>query len=251
MKPTIQQKRISIEAGKQAEIRDERTDSLLVQHARSIVIHLHEGAKLSYRDVQQLSSVAVELTVMTVIMEAHSSFIYEGMHQGARLAKMHVHLVLQAEGATAQIRIGSLAQGIQRHTFYTSQHHLNARTSSTCLVRAVAFDASRVQYHGSITIEKQAVLSDAYQQHKAMIMGDQAHVDARPMLSIGTNDVRCGHGSAIGRFDEEHRYYLQSRGIDSSDTQGILVYSFFDELYTDAYIKRQLYQRFVQNNHDQ
>lgn len=240
MKPSIEQKRISIKAGEHAEMHDERTDPMIIHQGRSIMIHLHEGAQLSYRDVQQLASTAVEFTVMTVCMEAHSSFIYEGMHQGAQYAKMRLNLLLQGEGATAQVRIGSLAQGTQWHTFYTNQHHLYARTSSNCLVRVAAYDASRIQYHGSITIAEHAALSDAYQQHKAMIMGNQAHVDARPELSINTNEVRCGHGSAIGRFYEEQRYYLQSRGIDTAESERMLVRSFFDELYLDPCMKQQL-----------
>ena len=237
MKPIVQRKRIIIEPGDYAVIRDERSDQRVHQTVRSITIHLKEGAQLSYIDLQQLSDSSSELTVMTVRMDAHSSFLYEGLHCGARYARTSITLLLQAEGADAKVSIGSLAVGTQRHSFITTQHHRGTRAKSICSVRTSVYDAACVSYYGSIEVDEQAQLSETYQHHKAILMSDQARAFARPSLAIRAHDVQCGHGSAIGQIDEGHSFYLQSRGIDVDAAEKFLVRSFFDELYGDTVLQ--------------
>jgi Fe-S cluster assembly protein SufD len=50
-----------------------------------------------------------------------------------------------------------------------------------------------------------------------------------PNLEILADDVRCGHGSAVGPLDEEQRYYLQSRGLDRDRADRLQVKGFFEE----------------------
>ncbi len=240
MKPVVQCKRIIIKPGDYAVIRDVRSDKRVHHSARSFFIHLGEGARLSYIDLQQLADAASELTVMTVLMDAYSSFVYEGFHTGARYAKTIINLLLRGEGADARLHIGSLASGTQRHSFITKQHHRAPRARSRCTIKAAVYDAACVQYHGSIKVDEQAQLSEAYQQHKAMLMSNQARAFAKPSLSICAHDVQCGHGSAIGQLDEEHRLYLQGRGIDPNAAEQLLIRSFFDELYTDKVLQQMM-----------
>ncbi len=238
MKTIVQRKRIIIQPGDHAVIRDERSDKRVQHSARSLFIHIAEGARLSYIDLQQLVDTASELTVMTVLMDAHSAFSYEGLHRGARYVKTVINLVLQGEGAGAQLNVGLLATGMQQYSFITTQHHRAPRAKSSCIVRTAVYDAACVQYYGSIDVDEQAPLSEAYQQHKAMLMSDQARAFAKPSLSIRAHDVQCGHGSAIGQLDEEHRLYLQGRGIDHDAAKQLLIRSFFDELYTDGVLQQ-------------
>ncbi|TET35786.1 SufD family Fe-S cluster assembly protein [Candidatus Dependentiae bacterium] len=238
MKTIVQRKRIIIQPGDHAVIRDERSDKRVQRSARSLFIHIAEGARLSYIDLQQLADTASELTVMTVLMDAHSAFSYEGLHRGARYAKTVINLVLQGEGAGAQLNAGLLATGMQQYSFITTQHHRAPRAKSSCIVRTAVYDAACVQYYGSIDVDEQAQLSEAYQQQKAMLMSDQARAFAKPSLSIRAHDVQCGHGSAIGQLDEEHRLYLQGRGIDHDAAKQLLIRSFFDELYTDGVLQQ-------------
>ena len=240
MKLAVQRKRISIQPGDHAVIRDVRSDKRVHRSARSLFIHIKEGAHLSYIDLQQLADTASELTVMTVLMDEHSSFSYEGLHTGGRYAKTIINLLLQAEGAEARLHIGSLASGTQRHSFITTQHHRAPRARSRCTIKAAVYDAACVQYYGSIVVDEQAQLSEAYQQHKAMLMSDRARAFAKPSLSICAHDVQCGHGSAIGQLDEEHRLYLQARGIDQDAAEQLLIRSFFDELYMDKALQQMM-----------
>jgi Fe-S cluster assembly protein SufD len=55
-------------------------------------------------------------------------------------------------------------------------------------------------------------------------------VDAKPQLEIFADDVKCAHGSAIGRIDAEQLFYLRSRGLPETRARNLLTYAFAAEL---------------------
>ena len=47
---------------------------------------------------------------------------------------------------------------------------------------------------------------------------------------IIADDVRCTHGSTVGRLDEEAIFYLRSRGIGRATAESLLTYAFAAEV---------------------
>jgi Fe-S cluster assembly protein SufD len=58
------------------------------------------------------------------------------------------------------------------------------------------------------------------------LLGEKAEIDTKPELEIYADDVKCTHGATVGELDEEHLYYLRSRGIGASDARGMLTSAF-------------------------
>ncbi len=233
MNPVVDRCVLIVAKGDQVEVRDVRSDQCVQMRARSIIIRLERGARLSYFDLQQLSDTACELTVMTVVMDMGSIFTYEGLQCGARYAKTIINLILHGVAAQATLRVGSLATGDQRHCFVTNQQHRSPRTVSSCVVRAAVYDNAFVQYFGAIVVDEHAQKSVAHQQHKSLLMSGTARSLCKPSLAIKAHDVQCGHGSATGQLDDEQLFYLQCRGVERDAAHQLLVNAFFDELYDD------------------
>jgi Fe-S cluster assembly protein SufD len=42
--------------------------------------------------------------------------------------------------------------------------------------------------------------------------------------------VRCTHGATVGRIDEDHLFYLQSRGIPRDEAKRLVVFGFFNQV---------------------
>ena len=47
-----------------------------------------------------------------------------------------------------------------------------------------------------------------------------------PRLEIHADDVKCGHGTTIGRLDPEQLFYLRSRGIGEAAARRMLSLGF-------------------------
>ncbi|MGA0864217.1 MAG: SufD family Fe-S cluster assembly protein, partial [Ilumatobacteraceae bacterium] len=47
---------------------------------------------------------------------------------------------------------------------------------------------------------------------------------------IETNEVRCSHASTVGSIEEEHRFYLESRGVPPEVAERLIVMGFFNDV---------------------
>ena len=52
-----------------------------------------------------------------------------------------------------------------------------------------------------------------------------------PNLEIETGEIEgAGHASTTGRFDDNHLFYLQSRGIEEEEARRLVVHGFFNDI---------------------
>ena len=89
---------------------------------------------------------------------------------------------------------------------------------------------SKGVFNGKIYVHKDAPKTDAKQTNKNLLLSGDALIDTKPQLEINNNDVKCTHGSTIGRLDEESIFYLRSRGIGVEMARTLLTYAFASEI---------------------
>jgi len=111
----------------------------------------------------------------------------------------------------------------------TKQIHNGARTKSSVLLHGILKDHATMSYNGLIFIGESAKQTHAEQQHKNIIVSKQAQVTSIPSIEVLQHDVRCFHGSAVGKFNDEQLWYLQSRGLHVKEAYRLLVHSFFSK----------------------
>ncbi len=62
-------------------------------------------------------------------------------------------------------------------------------------------------------------------------------MDCKPELEIYADDVKCGHGAAIGEIEEAPLFYLQARGIDRDAARDLLVEAFIGEVVDEIRVE--------------
>jgi len=159
------------------------------------------------------------------------------MHADVELV---VECVLNGNGAHADVVgvYGAHSNNIVR--IKTVQHHRAAHTHSSVVMRGIVRDSAQAYYHGTICVEKEARGSDASQENKNMLMSNSARVVSEPQLEVLTNDVRCFHGSATSRCDDEQLFYCSARGMDEKKAQHLLLYAFFSGLLVSENLKEKI-----------
>lgn len=84
---------------------------------------------------------------------------------------------------------------------------------------------------GNVLIRKVAEGIDTFEQNDNLVLTDGARADSVPNLEIETGEIAgAGHASTTGRFDDEHLFYLQSRGIDETTARRLVVHGFFHDI---------------------
>ncbi|HEX4069489.1 MAG TPA: SufD family Fe-S cluster assembly protein [Candidatus Babeliales bacterium] len=160
----------------------------------------------------------------------------------ASTINVHLECILVGEGAHADITGAYMLGALQKVQITTLQHHVVPHTQSTLLLKGLLRDSAHAQYHGTVRIEKDAQGSCASQENKNILLSNNARAISVPSLEVLTHDVRCSHGSAIGRFDDEQLFYAASRGIDEKRAQQLFANAFLSDLFTDEMLKKQVYK---------
>lgn len=84
---------------------------------------------------------------------------------------------------------------------------------------------------GDVLIRAAAEGTDTYEMNRNLVLTDGARADSVPNLEIETGEIAgAGHASAVGRFDEEHLFYLMSRGLPEDVARRLVVRGFFGEV---------------------
>jgi len=185
--------------------------------------HLKPGAQLNliHESWDNLTNINSEITFF---LQKGSSLVYVPIITG----NAHIKIVIQLEENASVLISGTYAMnGTQKCSIDTRQNHVGKNSNSSLMINGVAAEKSAVSYHGMISIQETAIKSNAQQENKTLLLSDQSTALSVPSLEVHTNDVQCGHGSAIGPLQQEHLVYAQSRGISFKQAQQLLITSYF------------------------
>lgn len=112
----------------------------------------------------------------------------------------------------------------------TVQHHEGQKAHSLTLYKGAVICEAHSVYQGLISVDHDALNTDAYLTNNNLLLGDQAQADSIPTLQINTDEVRCSHGSTTGKLDKRHVYYLETRGYSPLEARHLLIQGFFEEI---------------------
>lgn len=149
---------------------------------------------------------------------------------GSRLTKNFSDLDLAGVGANGRMSGFYFADGAQHLDHDTQQNHLVPNTASDLLFKGALKEESRSVWQGMVYVAPGAQKTDGYQANRNLILSNTARADSIPGLEISADDVRCSHGSTIGKIDPEPLFYLLSRGISKEDAERLIVEGFFDPI---------------------
>jgi Fe-S cluster assembly protein SufD len=193
-------------------------------------IRAHQAARVDYVAVNQLGTGTWQVAHQHAEGDRDSTLRLSTIALGGDYARVRSSVRLVGQGADAQQTALYFAGGDQMHDFRTTQIHAAPRTRSDLLFKGAVRDRARSVYTGLIRIEREATGSEAYQTNRNLTLSEGAWAESVPNLEIETNEVKCSHASTVGPVDEDQRFYLESRGIEPSVAERLVVLGFFNEV---------------------
>lgn len=200
-------------------------DQMIPAHTQKlqIIIAAHVDVKIIH--VQASLS---PLENIEIICHADSRITYYFFCVHA--ARLELKVILQESGAYAEIRGAYALNQDASVTLLTLQDHRAPHARSDLLVQGVLCGNTRAQYDGTINVVAGAHGTQATQHNATIMLSETARSFSKPTLEIVANDVQCKHGSAVGQLDEEHLFYVTSRGISAHNAQQLLLSAFFERV---------------------
>jgi Fe-S cluster assembly protein SufD len=109
-------------------------------------------------------------------------------------------------------------------------NHSGRNTSSNIFLKGAVEDRSQSVFTGLLKINVGATNTSAFETNRNLVLSEGAKAHSVPNLEILCDDVVCGHGSTVGPLEEDHLYYLQSRGLGRERAERVLLRGFFEEM---------------------
>lgn len=184
-------------------------DDLLSRHQNTKIIKhtltfaLHEGCSLEYN------------------LPSSQHISLKGL-----IIEKELIIKLLGQGAHAAISCACLGTSDTIYKFKTIQDHNASNTTSTLAIKSVIDQQATIVANNLINVESNLENVTAEQSCKSILLSDTAKAIALPQLEIKSDNVMCKHGAAISTLNDEHRFYLKSRGLSETETQQALVDGF-------------------------
>ena len=193
-------------------------------------IVLAKDALLDHVVVQEEEVSAHHLAVRQIQLAAGGRYSGQTVSLGGALARTDIDVILDGEGATASLDGLYLVDGAQQADTHLTVRHAQPSCESHQLYKGILAGSSRAVFNGRIIVDQDAQKTDANQANRNLLLSDNATVHSNPQLEIFADDVRCTHGSTVGRLDEEAIFYLRSRGIARDEAIRLLTLAFAGEV---------------------
>jgi len=193
-----------------------------------VEVYVKDGARLDYVSIQEWTQSTTGFITQRASLanDAYVNWVIVAL--GGAYSRAHADVLLQGKGTKADMLGLAFGEHTQVFDIHTYQDHLSPFTDSDQLFKTALRHRARVVYEGMINIRRGSYGSNGYQANKNLLLDDTAKADSIPMLEINDNDVRCTHSSATGPIEEEHVYYLMSRGIPRPAAERLIVMGFFE-----------------------
>lgn len=147
--------------------------------------------------------------------------------------------------AKALWNLASLSTNDDKKTFYVSFYHYAPHTYAKMENYGVSEDESSLNFFGTSSIEKGAKASATHQSAKIMVFDEKCKCKASPILCIDENDVEASHAAVVGQINEEHIFYLTSRGIKEDEAKKLITLGYLNPIlnfFEDKSILDQIHQ---------
>ena len=219
-------------AGSQATIVETHTGLLGEVYCTNAVteVILDAGANIAHYKIQDEADSAFHLALLDVRQDRESHFSSHLFALGSHISRHEVRVYLEGERADVSLDGLYMPRRDQHHDNPVLVEHAAPHGTSRQLYKGVVDEHGHGVFNGHIVVRPGASGTDARQTNKNLLLSDNAEIDTRPRLEILTDDVKCAHGAAVGRLDEEALFYLRSRGVPEQTARGILTYAFAREM---------------------
>ena len=152
------------------------------------------------------------------------------INAGGALSRTQLFPRYAGAGAHADVTGLNLVSDGQHSDITMETQHAVPHTSSQPLFKSITRGRSKAVVQGKLIVARDAQKTDAKFMHQGLLLSDEAEILSKPELEIYADDGVCGHGSTCGQLDEDHMFYLASRGIPKDVAEVMLVRAFLAEL---------------------
>lgn len=197
-------------------------------HAAVVEIFVKKNARVRYTTVQNWSKNVYNLVTKRAEAQENAVMEWVDCNLGSAVTMKYPAVYLKGPHAKGEVLSIAFAGKDQHQDAGAKMFHFAPHTSSRIISKSISKDGGRTSYRGLVQVMPGAKDSSVYVSCDALLLDPQSRSDTYPTMRIKENDVQVQHEATVEKIGEEKLFYLQSRGINKSDAEGVLVNGFID-----------------------
>ena len=198
--------------------------------SQALAFDLAPGTQLTHLRFVPANLSAPAFAEAKVTVGAEATYTSVFVNFAGRYVRNEIHVDLTGKGAHTYLRGAYLLSGKGHSDTFTQVNHVVADTTSDEVYKGVLTDQGRSAFQAKIRVAPDAQRIVGNQMHRALMLCDDARVDAKPELEIFADDVQCSHGATVGELDPQQLFYLTSRAVPAKEAKALLIEAFLEEI---------------------
>ncbi|CAN5131401.1 Fe-S cluster assembly protein SufD [soil metagenome] len=200
--------------------------------AENVEIVLEDGANLTFVTIIDWDGDAVHATHHHALVGRDATLKHVVVTLGGDLVRLSASVEYAGVGGDVEMLGVYFADAGQHleHRLFVDHNNPKGRSKVDYRGALQGQDAHTV-WIGDVLIRKEGTGIETYESNDNLILTAGARADSVPNLEIETGEIEgAGHASTTGRFDDNHLFYLQSRGIPEVEARRLVVHGFFNSI---------------------
>ncbi|MFA6754911.1 MAG: SufD family Fe-S cluster assembly protein [Bacilli bacterium] len=140
--------------------------------------------------------------------------------------KINSHIILEGNYSKSIFKISSVANKGIFKDYHINFDHLGEHTDSLLEGYGVSLKDGEIDIKGISHIEVNSIKSKAIQKAKVILFDKESKAKASPTLRIDCDDIQATHACAIGNLNQDHIFYLESRGLSEDESRNLITYGY-------------------------
>ncbi|MDJ0880056.1 MAG: Fe-S cluster assembly protein SufD [Gammaproteobacteria bacterium] len=193
-------------------------------------IVLKKNAHLKHYRIQQESHNAYHLSRVALKQKNGSIYKNVNLALGGCWSRMDIQTAFEGQQASCDLQGVYTVRDQQYNDIHIDVKHQQPNCTSQEKFRGIIHGKGRAVFDGRILVSKDAQKTDAQLSNKNLLLVDDAEINTKPQLEIYADDVKCSHGTTVGKINPEHMFYLRARGIPEDQAYRMLCLGFAEQV---------------------
>lgn len=206
---------------------DDRHSYVTTQVVETFVGH---DARLNLYSIEETHSGNKRFSHLYADQKNNSRLTLGSITLMAGLTRNRTDIRLTGQGAEACAYGCVVADGKEHVDNNLLVEHAAEGCTSDLLYKYVLDGRAVGAFAGHILVRQDAQHTMSNETNANLCASPDARMYTRPILEIYADDVKCNHGSTIGRLDEQALFYMRQRGIEEAEARLLLQHAFVNDV---------------------
>ena len=207
-----------------------------IKEYKSLTFNVKEGAHF----VLTCQFSIINLLPININVNVYRNASFEAYIAELSNCSLDVNLTINLleENASSSVKLASVSFKDFNKKINVNVNHLVSKTYGKVDCYGVCKDEGKLLFAGTSHIVNGAIKSKTQQNARIMVFDEASNGIAKPILKIDENDIEASHAAVVGKINDEHLFYLTSRGISEAEAKHLITMGYFNPIisgFNDLY----------------